>query len=401
MDSGNPNKGLTKRLRSALKRKKKSKKSKDRSEGHSQVNSSETGKSLEDEEEEEELYDEGEDSSEEGFAVITPNTITEAEMEQSKQRLKSTKFTWTSHRCLLEGLQGVTLRALVSGQRLYLCGGATATSQPNTYVYTCPTRNITSWAKLVQPAPQYYYASVIVNRELVLIGGIDTISHSCTRKISTYDIQEKVWVEALPPLPSARSSSAAVCWGDYLIVIGGINELGRVVDTVELLHLPSLQWHKAFSLPIALAGPSAAVFRSRLYVMGGSTFAGLTRAVYSVAIDRLLATTSRLNRFTLSSTSVWERHQDSPYTMMSLCLFNGYLLAFGGNEKTVSISQPAEWVWSFFPDDSGHSWTLVQRMNTGRKLCCAAPISSSTIAVFGGNPYFSVVDIANVTPPSP
>ena len=399
--NSNSNKGLSmKRFRLALKRKKKSKKNKD-----STANSSETGKSVEDEdedqEEDDELEDEEEYSNEHGFAVITPDTVTEAEREQSKQILKSSKFNWTSHRCLLEGLQGVTLRALVCGQRLIVCGGATATGQPNTNVFYCPARNVTYWAKIGQTTPQYYGASVIVNRELVLIGGICTLSQRCTRKISTYDFQQKIWVEVLPPLATARSSPTAVVWGDYLIVIGGIDESGRVMDSVEMLHLPSLQWNTAMPLPCPLAGASAVVYRSRLYVMGGATSTGLTRMMFSIGFDRLLSSTSRLNRFTSTSSSVWERQQDSPYTMMSLCLFNGYMLAFGGDERTASLSQPAEWVWSFFPDSNGHTvWTLVQRMYTGRKLCAAVSLSSSVIVVLGGNPYFSVLDIANVTLPS-
>lgn len=354
----------------------------------------------EDEEEDEE--EEGEDEhSEDGFAVITPQTVTDAEREYMKNVLKSTKFTWTSHRCMLEGLHGVTLRALLAGSRIYLCGGATATGQPNTYVYSCPTRNVTRWSKIVQQSPQYYYASVIVNRELVLIGGISTSNQTCTRLLSTYDVQEKVWVEVLPPLPTARSSPAAATWGDYVIVVGGINNNGQFLDTVEILHLPSQQWYTAISLPYGLAGSSAVVYRNRLYIMGGSSSHGLTRVVFSVAMDRLLASTSRLNRFTSNATTVWEKHQDCPYTMMSLCLFNGYLLAFGGNEKTVSLSQPAEWVWAFFPDDVGHQWTLIQRMHTARKLCCSVSVSSSVMIVLGGNPYFSVLDVAEVTPPSP
>lgn len=391
--SATDSKGLSKRLRSALKRKKKTKKTSTSSEG------SKGGPAVpeEEEEEEEEIDDE---ESEEGYAVITNHALSEAERERNKRILKSGHFAWTSHRCLLEGLQGVTLHAYLSGPRLYLCGGATATGTPNTNVYYCPSKQLNSWSKLSQPTPQFYYASSIINRELVIIGGISVEHQKCTRQLLTYDLQESAWVEVLPPLPTARSAASAVTWGDYLIVLGGINDSSSILSTVEILHLPSQQWSVAFSLPLGVAGGSAVVYRSRLYIMGGLTNGGLSRAFFSVAMDRLLATMSRMNRLTTTSANLWEFHPDCPYTMMTLCVFNGYLLALGGNETTVSVSQPSEWVWSYFPDDDMDSWTLVQKMHASRKLCCATSLSSSCLVVIGGNPYFSVVDVARVDLPS-
>ena len=336
-----------------------------------------------------------------GFAVVTPHVVSAAQAEEARQLMKESRFEWTSHRCMMEGLQGVTLRAYTVGGRVYLCGGATATGHPNTSAYNCPVKNITRWAKITDPAPQYYCASAVVNRELVLIGGINTATNSCTRQLFNYDVSSKEWVEVLPPMPTARSSAAAVTWGDYLIVLGGINDKGVFTSVVEMLHLPSQQWRTAFSLPQAMAGFSAVVYRARLYVMGGSSDEGLLKSFYSIGLDTLLSSASRITRLTTSVMAVWSQHHDCPYTMMSLCLFNGYLLALGGNERTASVSQPVEWIWAFYPSDAeDQDWVLVQKMHTPRKLCCATPISSSILAVFGGNPYYSVLDVAHVTYPS-
>ncbi len=334
--------------------------------------------------------------SSDGFALITSTTLTEAEKERSKMVIKECKFTWSSHRCLIEGLQGVTLKAHTIRSDVYLCSGATATGQPNNRVFYCSIRTLNQWDTLSEEAPQYYAASVIINHELVLIGGINAIDNTCSKLLSTYDFNEKTWLEVLPPLPSARSAAAAITWGDYVFVVGGINSSGKFMDSVQILHLPSQQWNSALSLPIPLAGTSIVVYRSRLYVMGGSSSYGLVKSLYSISIDNLLASTSRINRLT-SSNAIWCRHQDCPYTMMSLCLFSGYMIALGGNETTASLSQPAEWVWAYFPEDEYQNWTLVQRMNTPRKLCCCIPLSSSRLGIFGGNPFYSVVDVATVS----
>lgn len=346
-------------------------------------------------------YDDEEELEVNGFAVVTPFTVSAAQLEAAKQIMKGSKFAWTSHRCMMEGLQGVTLRAYTVDGRVYLCGGATATGHPNTSVYYCPMRNITRWAKVSDPTPQYYPASAIVNRELVLIGGIDVPTNSCTRRLFNYDVSSKEWVEVLPPMPTGRSSAAAVTWGDYLVVLGGIGARGTFTAAVEMLHLPSQQWRTAFSLPRPMAGFSVVVYRSRLYILGGSSDEGLLKSFYSIGLDALLSSASRITRLTTSISSVWTKHHDCPYTMMTLCLFNGYLLALGGNEMTSCVSQPVEWIWAFYPSDGeDQDWVLVQKMHTARKLCCATAISSSILAVFGGNPYYSVLDVANVTYPS-
>ena len=334
--------------------------------------------------------------SADGFALVTSATLTEAEKERNKMIIKECKFTWSSHRCLLEGLQGVTLRAHTIRSNTYLCSGATATGQPNNRVFCCATRKLNQWETLTEEAPQYYAASAVINHELVLIGGINAADNTCSRLLSTYDVNEKTWLETLPQLPSARSAAAAITWGDYLFVVGGINRSGRFIDTVQILYLPSQQWSTALSLPLPLAGTAIVVYRNRLYVMGGSSSEGLVKTLYSISIDNLLASISRINRLT-SNNAIWSRHQDCPYTMMSLCLFNGYMIALGGNEITASLSQPAEWVWAYFPEDESQNWTLVQKMNTPRKLCCCTALSSTALGIFGGNPFYSVVDVASIS----
>ena len=340
------------------------------------------------------------EGSTEGFALITPTSLTEAEKERNKMVIKGCKFSWSSHRCLMEGLQGVTLRAHIIKGEVYLCSGATATGQPNNRVFRSSARKINQWDVLADESPQFYAASTVIDHELVLIGGINSSDNTFSNTLSTFDKEQKAWVEVLPRLPYPRSAATATVWGDYLIIVGGITQSGKFLDTVQLLHLPSRQWHTALSLPVPLAGTHVLVYRSRLYVMGGSSKEGLVKSLYSIGIEHLLASFSRINRLT-SSTALWLRHQDCPYTMMSLCLFNGYMVAVGGNEATASLSQPAEWVWAYFPEDDSQNWTLVQRMNSPRKLCCCAPLSTTTLGVFGGNPFYSVVDVATVTASRP
>lgn len=339
--------------------------------------------------------------------MVTHRKAREAQQVVDIELLKRSTFNWTSHRCLREGLQGVTMRAYRTTSRIYLCGGATGTGQPNTSIYYCPKRNITRWFKVTAEAPQYYSASVIIKRELVLISGVSSSTNHCTRQLSTYDFVDNVWTQKLPPIPTARSSATAAIWGDYLFVMGGIDDSGQLLDTVEVLCLSRRQWMTVLHLPTPLAGATAIMYKNRIVLLCGMGRDGLSRKVYSFAPDRLIAVSGMLARLTTSTATIWQEHSDCPYTVMAFCVCSNHLLGIGGNERTASISQPAQWVWRFNvrEEDATNSgswtnnWTLISKMHTARKLCCAVSISSTTIAVIGGNPYYSVLDIADIAPP--
>ena len=344
---------------------------------------------------------------ESGFEIVSQRSGREAQQLIDIDTLKRSTFSWTSHRCLREGLQGVTLRAHRTTSRIYLCGGATGTGQPNTNIYYCPRRNITRWLKASVPAPQYYYSSVIIKRELVLIGGISTATNHCTRQLSTYDFVENMWTEKLPPLPTARSSSSATLYGDNLFVMGGIDDYGHILDTVEVLCLSRRQWTTLARLPIPLAGATAITYKTRIVLLCGLDKDGaLSRRVFSFSPDQLLTSSGMFARLTKSTSSLWQHHSDCPYTVMAFCLCSNHLFGVGGIEKTASVSQPAEWLWrfGFLEEDSEEcprsNWTLVAKLHTARKLCCVVAMSSTTLAVIGGNPYYSVLDIAEVASPT-
>lgn len=344
------------------------------------------------------------------FEIVTPRSVLSAELGIEIDTLKKSTFKWQSHRCLREGLHGLTFRAHRTHSRIFLCGGATGTDQPNISVYFCPRRNITRWAKVATDAIQYYCASVVYRTELVLIGGFSTANHRCTSLISTYDFAANVWLEKLPQLPTACSSAAATIWNDYLFVLGGTDDSGRLLDTIQVLHLSRQQWVSVFPLPFAVAGASAVTYQGRIYVLGGMTGEGLTRRVYSFSPDQLLATASTLAKFTKSSSHIWLMHQDSPCTVMSCCIYSNHLLAAGGIESTGSMSAPSELLWRLNVNNGEEeksktlshtgNWTVVSKMHTARKLCAIVPVSSSTLAVAGGNPYYSVLDIAEIMPPN-
>lgn len=311
-----------------------------------------------------------------------------------RRNYKVHKLTWFSHKSLLQGLQGSTLRLHQCKDKLYLCAGVSESGVPNQAVYFCPVRNLTRWVRLPPDAPQYYCASAIIQDELVLIGGISTSSGKCTGALSSYDHKAQVWVQRLPPLPSVRSSAAAFVCGDYLIVIGGQNEEGEALGLIEVLHIPTRTWEVAARLPEKIAGQSVALSGDIVYLVGGSNGPNCLQSVYTASVRKIIASCRHFSLFSSveKSNKFWKKLADCPFTKMVATCNGDQLLALGGNEVTKTSDHAAELIWLYEPELN--IWTPVQSMPSPRQLCCATILEDSSLVVAGGDPDFIRIDIA-------
>ena len=75
--------------------------------------------------------------------------------------------------------------------------------------------------------------------------------------------------EVLPPLPTPRAYSAAVCADENIYVVGGCNQMGKPMDTVESFNCETRAWKVLQSLKVKRAQPNALVFNGKIVVIGG------------------------------------------------------------------------------------------------------------------------------------
>lgn len=322
--------------------------------------------------------------------------------ERTKYDYKVNKLTWFTHDCLPIGLQGSTLSIHLFSDLLCVCGGVMEDGIPNKALLYCPVKNLTRWTRASSDVPQYFSASAILQDEIVLIGGISAVDGKCTGAMSSYDLNAEVWVHRYPPLPTPRSSASAFVYQEYLVVIGGQNEQGEIVDTVEVLHLPTQAWETSSRLAVPVAGGSVAVCGSNVYLVGGVGQSACVRSVQVAVPRRILSSCHRFSiississEFTSTKSSVWKQLHDCPFTKMTSLCSGKQLLAFGGEQVTKSANaQPAEWIWIY--DQADNTWSPVQGMPSPRKLCAVALLPDNNVVVIGGDPEFTKIDIAEV-----
>ena len=323
-----------------------------------------------------------------------PDTTEQPLVEVYKQR----QLVWTSHKCLPCGLQGSTLRLHHCDQRLFLCGGAREDSTPNREVLVSRVDTISSWEVLKTNPPQYHSASAIIHNRLVLVGGLDSSTNQFTGALSSYDSRSGTWVRSFPPLPTPRASAAAFVSGDYLVVVGGQSGVGELANTVDVLHIPSSRWEAATRLPQGMAGQSVAVCGNEVCLLGGIDETGATTSVYLASIQKILSSCRFFSMFagTDRTGQLWRQLADSPFPLMAAISFEDHLFAVGGREITSTSEQPACLMWLCNTGEG--TWSPVQRLPSGRQLCCATVLPDHQLVIAGGLPQFTTIDIAQMAP---
>jgi len=351
----------------------------------------------EDEDEREEEYIEEETV----LDPVEPEAAPPKVLQQcSKHDFKTNMLTWYTHKCLPLPLHGSTLQLHPLGDRVYLCGGVTKSSGPNSCLLYCSIKNLGKWEKAASGVPQFYCPSVMLEEELVLVSGINAGNKKLTSALSSYNLSSQLWVQRHAPLPTARSSTCAFVYRESLVVMGGQNEKGEIVGTVDVLHLPSQVWHTSAPLPMPTAGASMVICENIVYVVGGVGRLTWIQTVQCAKVKKIIsssyfASDSRSTSITSrQSAGVWKQLHDCPFTKMTALCSGNQLLTLGGEQLTRNASaEPSEWIWIY--DKEQDTWSPVQGMPSPRKLCAVTMLPDNMLIV-GGEPHFTNIDIAEI-----
>lgn len=199
-------------------------------------------------------------------------------------------------------------------------------------------------------------------------------------------------------MPTPRASATAFVTSDYVIVIGGQKKNGKLVNIVEVLHVPSSRWEVATPLPESMAGQSVAVCGDMVYLIGGINQARVpSTSVYVASIPQILSSCHFFS-FLVSTDNngrIWKQLSDCPYPLMTAISFEDQIFVLGGQEITNASEQPAAILWCLNQEEN--TWTPVQELPSARQLCCATILPDYTLVIAGGLPHFTTVDIAKTS----
>jgi N-acetylneuraminic acid mutarotase len=173
--------------------------------------------------------------------------------------------------------------AVVLDGRIHVLGGGNDVSTLAIHSVYDPAAN--AWtAAAPLPRPEGSPAAVVLGGKIYAIGGRSGFDDYGDTFV--YDPTSNAWSRG-PQLPP-RGTAGGTAWHGSIYVFGGESQrTGRVLADVLRLAPAGTAWQRIGRMPTARNYARAVVYRSRIYVVGGSTVAG---AVHSSAGSRVVET---------------------------------------------------------------------------------------------------------------
>jgi hypothetical protein len=203
-----------------------------------------------------------------GGSAMTPTRTTKA--RHHRYRPATTRLTVTRIGSLPEALSKAAALALPDG-RLMVIGGYTGSSSLDTILAGLPSR-LRVVGRL--PQPTHDAAAALVGGSVYVFGGGETVS---TPSVVRVDPHTGSTVDA-PTLGEPLSDLGAVGIGGRAYLVGGYT--GTQFATAILRY----RGQAVARLPTGTRYAGVAALGNTIYVAGGLTTAGATRAVYAVSL---------------------------------------------------------------------------------------------------------------------
>ena len=256
-----------------------------------------------------------------------------------------------------------------------------------------------SWKEIKSATSQH--ALTVYNKQVVLVGGCDHSTHTCTNELRVLQNDEENWTKPLPPMPTKRYNASAVGTESLLAVAGGQEPIGFYpppIDTVEIYD--GLEWTVAESLPKPSYRMKSVLQGDTWYLMGGKQQG---REIYYASLkDLIVATNSRI------TTPVWKKLPDVPFENSTPAVFMNELIAIGGKVvvdlppqfsalQPLQALQPPRFtskIHAYFT--STRSWVYVEDMPDAYCSTCATTLPSGELFLVGTINYPYRISIGNV-----
>ena len=264
--------------------------------------------------------------------------------------------------------------------------------------YQCPLIYDSSndqWSSLPN-LPCWFFSLVTVTekKQLLAIGGVKDNNHGvkASNKVFLWDEKYNKWLNPYPNMPTARCSSSSISHGLTVIVTGGITGFDpfAITRSVEVLHindnnLPDSYWSVVEQLPHVVYDAIPLIVNDKLYIAQGYDKypAPTTCNVVTASLPELLQSSNS----NTSSSQVWNKLPDMPYSSHSITHYQGRLITFTGDRKVERLGEDKP-VWELVPlihiyNPGTETWDCVGKNPSESLMGMSAHISENKILFIG------------------
>jgi N-acetylneuraminic acid mutarotase len=156
--------------------------------------------------------------------------------------------------------------------KLYITGGhnwnEVKTSDAIYELSLAPPYTVKLLARM--PQPRRDHRAEIVNGKLFILGGLTTgANKDAIDSVVVYDFIKNE-IKPCPSLPEPVSAMSTVTWGNTIIVVGGLDKNGQVLNDVTIYHIETGRSERLPSLKHKRRGASAVIMHDVIVVLGGA-----------------------------------------------------------------------------------------------------------------------------------
>ena len=301
------------------------------------------------------------------------------------------KVTW--QQCADLPVKSSALSVAEWDGKVYVAGCSEGGGHSVPYVYDS---NKNQWSTLpVLPCWYFSLVAVTEKKQLLAIGG--NINNNGviepSNNVFLWDEKYNKWLTPYPNIPTARRSSSSISHGLTVIVAGGVTCLDpyTITRSVEVLHINDNNLHDSYwsvveQLPHVVYEAVPLIVNDKLYItVGYDTNPGpSTCNVVTASLPELLQSSNN----NTSSSQVWSKLPDMPYSSHSINHYQGHLITFTGDhmverpdeDKPVCKLVPLIHVYN----PNTKTWDCVGDIPIGYYLGISVHIRENKILFIGG-----------------
>ena len=229
--------------------------------------------------------------------------------------------------------------------KMYATTMSTTNASPKPLVYDS---NKDQWSTL--PALPYGHFSLVTvpdRKQLLAIGGLVRNKKilEFSNKVFLWDEENRRWTTPYPDMPNARCFCSSISHGSTVIVAGGVTcwDPWTMTRAVDILYIKENSkttcphWSMVEQLPHVVRNAIPLIISDKLYLTQGYdedvNFG--TCNVITASLPELLHSSNK----NTSSSQVWSKLPDMPYSSFSINHYQGRLVTFGGGHQ---VEKPEE-----------------------------------------------------------
>ena len=258
--------------------------------------------------------------------------------------------------------------------------------------------NKDQWSTL--PALPYGHFSLVTvpdRKQLLAIGGVvkNRRMYEVSNKVFLWDEENRKWTTPYPNMPTARYSCSSISQGSTVIVAGGVicKDPWTMTRAVEVLHIKeqsestkSYPWSVVEQLPHVVRNAIPLIINDKLCLAQGydEEVPFGTCTIVAASIPELLQSSYKKS----SSSQVWNKLPDMPYSSYSINHYQGHLIIFGGSyqversDEHLPVQQSVPLIHIYNPDT--RTWDCVGGIDHRYLLGRSIHIGENKFLFIGG-----------------